>query len=790
MAKTTTRQPDLPASLILFLAVLFSAWRLQTANWADGLAQIHNVAVIGYLVGLALGYSRFQKRGVISLSIAYMLVVTLWQLMGMIEFGEEQTWLLDKFSILFGRLATDMRELQAGRAVKDQFFVVALMCLPYWFASLYSGYHLTRWDDFLKSILPNGILMFIVHVYHYTVKDYTWMFGVYFFLALLLLSRLKYIQDRKRWDETRVQVSSESELDMTNTTFTAAAVLILLAWSVPYVLPVTAGGREFWRKTYGEVFSSNRFENIFASVDKEAQPKPRNFQTELLLGTRTPQSDLVVFRVFAPSSAVELPRLYWRGQVYDYYEGGSWQTTGEDEIRREPSDGDITIPDDGHSRRYIFTFDILTKGQKILYAPAQPVWVNHDATLLYSELAAAPVDGEIPLDVMALRANPALEIGDLYRAGARISNPTMGELRSAGQGYPAWVMEKYLQLPEDFSPRIGELAGQIAAPYDNPFDKAAAVTAYLRQEIEYSPLVSLPDETVDPLEYMLFESKKGFCNYYATAEVLMLRSLGIPARLSAGYAQGEPNAQKSIFVVRERDLHAWPEVYFPEYGWVEFEPTTNQDPLERPRERDESEPNAAPFVNPVNRQPFEEKEQPPLPDAIEEDQSSAAAWTGRLGKALPWLGGVFFILLALTIKKRFAPSVTASSLIKRAIEKSGWTPPEWLSRSLALGNSPPIERHFHSVNLGLKWMKRPQPGHVTALERAQLLKRLLPEAADSIDALLKEHQTQLFTPQAGSPARARRSALNILYKILQKRLKIAILGYNYAEVQENPPYPL
>lgn len=783
MEKSTLRHWDPTASLILFLAVLFSAWRLQTADWTNGLAEIRNVAIIGYLVGLAIGYSHYQRRGVIFFSLAYMLVITAWQLMGLIEFGEDQTWLLDKFSVLIGRLATDVRELQAGRAVKDQFFVVALMCLPYWFASLYSGFHLTRQGDFLKAILPNGILMFIIQAYHYTQRDYTWMFGVYLFLALLLLSRLKYLTDRKNWIEARVQVSSESGLDITNTTFTVAAVLILLAWGIPYTLPATAGGREFWRQTYGEVFSTNRFENIFASVDKEAQPKPRNFQTELSLGTRIPQSDLVVFRVFVPSSAVDLPRLYWRGQVYDQYEDGTWQTTGEDEVRREPSDGDIVIPDDLHARRYGFTFDILTKGQRILYTPAQPVWVNHDAIILFSKLPGEPAgDESSPIDVMALRATPVLEIGDLYRASALISNPTVLELRDAGQDYPVWVMEKYLQVPEGFSPRIRDLASQIAAPYENPFDKAAAVTNYLRQEIEYVGLVSLPEENVDPLEYMLFESKKGFCNYYATAEVLMLRSLGIPARLAVGYAQGEPNQQKSIYVVRERDLHAWPEVYFPGYGWVEFEPTTNQDPLERPLDRDESLANAAPIANPVDQQPFEEEEQPPLPDAAEEDQAPAAIWIERLGTALPWLGGVFLILLMLTLKRRFAPSITASSLLKRVIEKSGWTPPRWVNLWLTLGNSPPIERYFHSVNISLHWMKRHQAVHVTAFERAQLLKRLLPEAADSIETVLQEHQMQLFTAHNGNPARARRAALDILYKTLQKRVKIVILGYNYAEV--------
>jgi hypothetical protein len=229
-------------------------------------------------------------------------------------------------------------------------------------------------------------------------------------------------------------------------------------------------------------------------------------------------------------------------------------------------------------------------------------------------------------------------------------------------------------------------------------------------------------------------------------------------------------------------------VYFPGIGWVEFEPTSNQDPLERPQERDEA-PTIAPFVNPVDQRPFEEEDQPPVPAQIEET-ASAAAWQNGLATALAWLGGVFFILLGVLIKRRVAPNATTASLLKRVIERSGWTPPRWLSRWLVFAGLSPIERHFHSINIGLRWLKRPQPAHVTAGERAWILKHLMPSAADSIEALLHEHQAQLFSPQGGDERISRRAAWDILPKVLQRRLKILILGYNYAELQETPRYPL
>ena len=180
-----------------------------------------------------------------------------------------------------------------------------------------------------------------------------------------------------------------------------------------------------------------------------------------------------------------------------------------------------------------------------------------------------------------------------------MSNPNITQLREAGTDYPAWVTERYLQLPEDFSPRIRDLATEITAEAETPYDKAGAITRYLRDNIEYAETIPAAPRNADVLEWVLFENKQGYCVYYATAQILMLRSLGIPARMAVGFAQGEGIAggdnlapeeelAPGTFTVRKKNAHAWPEVYFPGIGWVEFEPTGNQDPLTRPVAPDDS----------------------------------------------------------------------------------------------------------------------------------------------------------------------------------------------------------
>jgi hypothetical protein len=109
-----------------------------------------------------------------------------------------------------------------------------------------------------------------------------------------------------------------------------------------------------------------------------------------------------------------------------------------------------------------------------------------------------------------------------------------------------------------------------------------AITSWLRSAFTYSRNTEAPPTLRDPVEWFLFEYGVGFCNYYASAEVIMLRALGIPARLATGYARGTLDAATGVYSVNSRDAHAWPEVFFPGYGWIEFEPTPSQPPLFRP----------------------------------------------------------------------------------------------------------------------------------------------------------------------------------------------------------------
>jgi len=161
-------------------------------------------------------------------------------------------------------------------------------------------------------------------------------------------------------------------------------------------------------------------------------------------------------------------------------------------------------------------------------------------------------------------------------------------LREASTDYPEGIASRYLQLPSTLPERVGELAKEITALQGNPYDRAVAIQDYLRSTIEYREDIEAPPEDRDPIDYLLYDSQEGYCNYYASAMVVMARAVGIPARLVVGYAGGELAEETSMYVVRRRDTHAWVEAYFPGFGWVEFEPTASEPPITRAESSDDS----------------------------------------------------------------------------------------------------------------------------------------------------------------------------------------------------------
>jgi transglutaminase-like putative cysteine protease len=159
----------------------------------------------------------------------------------------------------------------------------------------------------------------------------------------------------------------------------------------------------------------------------------------------------------------------------------------------------------------------------------------------------------------------------VYTAEADTRNPELLVRNSNSRDYPARVLQLYLPLPH-LDPRVAGLARRITAPADSNYARARAIESYLKNTFGYT--LDLPTAPVaDPVSHFLFERRKGHCEYFASSMTVMLRTLGIPARVVNGFRAGTFNDLSGSYIVREKDAHSWVEAYFPEYGWVAFDPT-------------------------------------------------------------------------------------------------------------------------------------------------------------------------------------------------------------------------
>lgn len=191
------------------------------------------------------------------------------------------------------------------------------------------------------------------------------------------------------------------------------------------------------------------------------------------------------------------------------------------------------------------------------------------------------VSGQLPVydDVEAVFGRQPVSAGDTYVVTGLASTASAAELQQAGIDYPTWVTDRYLQLPDTITDRTRNLARELAAGQPSAFDTALAVQTYVRQTITYNEDISVPPRDQDVVDYVLFDSQEGYCEYYASAMAVLLRAEGIPARVVGGYFPAPFDAESEGFLYREKNAHLWVEVFFPGFGWIPFEPTASQQTL-------------------------------------------------------------------------------------------------------------------------------------------------------------------------------------------------------------------
>lgn len=570
----------IPGALLVLVMTGAVVYALSVSGWGPGLEVLRPVALIGLVVGVIFARLRWLPGWTAHLLSGALAVTWAVQLLGELMDERLLSW-RDRGVDLLIRFLGLARVLGAGGRGEDILLFVFVLCLLCWALAYWTAWAVLRRGEAWRPIVLNAVVALVN--YTYVLPKPTVAFFVFLAAALLLLVYQHVLQRQAIWDAQRVEYPDLLAVRFIWSSALVCAVLITLTAVLPGQVSVDRATATWSLLSSPFRAAREGWEDMFSTISAPPGAGSGAFTSRsAALGGSRELSDKLVMEVRSTEYD------YWRAVAFDTYRAEGWfNTVGEQaraalgvstaEQARTPRAPDEPNPlGETRGRRPVaqrFTLAEDRIDDMILVGGAArsvsvPTRVEHN--YLLSDVGRQPNFDETALIVATSR----LRAGASYSVTALVSFADVGSLRAAGVEYPAWVRERYLQLPDTVTARTRDLADRVVAESGarTPYDVAVALQDYLRT-LPYNERIPSPPAGADPVDWFLFDLREGYCDYYASAMVLMLRSQGIPTRWVRGYAGGEFDPERGVYLVRESVAHSWPEVYFPGFGWERFEPT-------------------------------------------------------------------------------------------------------------------------------------------------------------------------------------------------------------------------
>jgi transglutaminase-like putative cysteine protease len=563
---------------VALVAMVVLSWLqvVAAADWLRDANVLVSVAICGVLYGWLLASARFRGRTaliidlVTSLGFALLVAGRILPEVKLLTAQpfEKTIWLMNARALTgLEALRDDAQWLLTHYFPNTRLFLFVNV-FAMWNAAVWLMWCVARRKRALRGVLPIAVL-----IAYYTGLGKDGPSLPLWFIAgsVLLLARTAFTYTTHDWDRRRVGFP-----DLIGEDWTVAAAML----SVAVILLAGASTPE-WRNSMQHFLESLRppplpsaqpaapvvvdlqqtgdqTVSFVPSMGDVGDPFPDSTETVFYVTTSDEPSGMDSGGIAKPPAQQH----YWRGAIYDRYTGTGWEQLDVSVPVSTPDSIDLVAPG-----RYALTqqYQIVALQDNRLFAAAQPI-AGTDATL-----QAAPED-----------ATAILPRGRLpkYEITSWAPKVSAQELEATNGAYPAEITARYLQLPDSVPQRVKDLAARLAQGSTSAYDKAVRVQEYLRATYPYKLTVPAPPPNRDVVDYFLFDAPGGFCSYYASAMTVMLRSLGVPARVVVGFTAGDYDGLLRRYVVPTNAAHAWVEVYFPNYGWIEFEPTSSRSTFE------------------------------------------------------------------------------------------------------------------------------------------------------------------------------------------------------------------
>lgn len=575
LRNTRFRALDLVVLVLAAVLVLQAPLSVAEAHWVPNLDPLPRLTLASLIVGYLIERTRLISPFAMLLGMLLGIEIVTWTYASVAPadtLSQQVDW-------LGGHVGSWLDSVASGGVSNDPLVFALAMAGLAWLLGLITAWLLFRDNVPWLAIVFNGVALLMN--LSYAPPGLAGYVGPFALAACLLLAAHQLATRAELWRRADLRVSWRVVANVLLGTAIATLALLSVAWVLPANMsnPQVAAG--WTRLTQPWQGMETEFDRWFAALN----------------GTDRNARGLSFGRTLAPRGAFDLgdtPVLqvrasgpvYLRATTADRYAGQAITST-ESNTTGFDANTDLLTADQIPAGRGLLQAQIkvLASRTSVAFAP--------DAPLRISQASEVDARGD-PRDVATVRLDSAIAQNGEYTVVSAVSTATIGDLRTAGQDYPEWVRRRYLQLPRSLPRRVVETARTAAGTAPSAYDRAAAIEAYLRENFTYSTHVATPPPEADWVDFFLFDSRQGYCDYFATAMAVMLRSQGIPARVASGFAPGEFDASTGISLVRENHAHTWVEVYFPRYGWITFEPSAIRALPPRAADAPPPQPAAAP----------------------------------------------------------------------------------------------------------------------------------------------------------------------------------------------------
>ena len=564
-------------SLLLAIAMGCVVFSIIAANWVEHTSLLYVCGGVGLICGFGVAKIRSLPQAALHI---FTFLIGSWLALYFTGYALHlpQSALLMNLRTL---LQTGVIPVLDAKNEANFLFYLSFLCFFLGYLGSWLVYHAHL--PFLVVLAYTSI--FLINL-NYVKQDYVFLTVLFAGSLALLVARIQLVNQLTLWSGEGLYTDHSWLRILTERFMRFATLFVVLALLSSWMLPVmdqSPRGAALW----------NRLDNAWGNIShgnfsfSDPQNLLRPYQAPLnFFGDKmsiTGSVNLPAGKVLTYTSSEANPP-YLEGYTFDNFDGHNWSSVASTSSQTESANS--FLPQSNNSP---YVKSVTTRVTMVappggthpyIFAPAEPLHFNRAVTIFSTQLQ--PVTG-------AWVHQGPFSVNEQYEVTSNASTATTNQLSmiplpmddSAGiwtqdinyNAISNYYLQKPLLTPEAAN-QIMDTLHTWTRGTTNTYDEVHAIESHLRDQTQFTYSTSNPPvpDDIDAVSWLL-KTKRGYCTYYATAMAIMTRLLDIPSRVVIGFTPGHFDATQGTWEVDGSDAHSWVQVYFANYGWIDFDPT-------------------------------------------------------------------------------------------------------------------------------------------------------------------------------------------------------------------------